>query len=117
MDILPRLKAVHRSGDGWTARCPAHDDKLNSLSLSHRDGRWLLRCHAGCGWEDVVAALGLKPADLFDDHVDRGGRGSSIPPDNTATVQRSEKPGLTLEQYAAEKRLPLEFLRECGLFD
>ena len=31
-DILERLDHVRRSGDGWSARCPAHDDHNNSLA-------------------------------------------------------------------------------------
>ena len=60
-DLLARLKGVVRSGDGWTARCPAHDDQHNSLSIHHRDGRWLLKCHAGCGWQAIIDALGIRP--------------------------------------------------------
>ena len=55
--LLAQLKGVARSGDGWTARCPAHDDRHNSLSIHHRDGHWLLKCHAGCGWQEIVDAL------------------------------------------------------------
>lgn len=48
------------------ARCPAHDDRKQSLAVScDRDGRILMKCHAGCKTEDVVAALGLKMSDLF----------------------------------------------------
>ena len=65
-DFLARLTGVRRSGDGWTARCPGHDDRRNSLSIHHRNGRWLIRCHAGCGWREIVIAMGLTPADLFD---------------------------------------------------
>ena len=42
-------------------RCPAHDDHRNSLSVHYRDGHWLLYCHAGCEWQDIVQALGLGP--------------------------------------------------------
>jgi putative DNA primase/helicase len=59
-DLLERLKDASRSGDGWTARCPAHDDRHNSLSVHHRDGCWLLKCHAGCDWRAIVAALVLR---------------------------------------------------------
>jgi hypothetical protein len=65
-DLLAQLKGVARSGDGWIVRCPAHDDRHNSLSIHHRDGRWLLRCHAGCGWQEIVDALRIDAADLFD---------------------------------------------------
>src|SRR5690606_6251 len=34
---------------GFTARCPAHDDRRNSLSVSEGDrGKLLAYCHAGC---------------------------------------------------------------------
>ena len=81
-DFLNQFKGVKKSGDGWTARCPAHDDRQNSLSIGHRDGKWLLRCHAGCKVEEITRGLGLTVADLFDEKA--GGGGISIPP---ATVQ------------------------------
>jgi putative DNA primase/helicase len=47
-----------KAGAGWTARCPAHDDRTPSLSLTDtRDGKVLVRCHAGCEQERVIAAL------------------------------------------------------------
>ena len=66
MTILERLKEVAKSGDGWTAKCPGHDDTHRSLSVSHRDGKWLLKCHAGCTIEQITAAMGIKISDLFD---------------------------------------------------
>jgi hypothetical protein len=133
-DLLARLNGAVRGGDGWTARCPAHNDRHNSLSVHHRDGRWLLKCHAGCAWQAVVAALGMVPADLFDDKQTGGGR--SIGADNRATVQpiagswgqsdaphlsevtapmEAGEPGLTLAQYATAKALSIDFLKSCGL--
>lgn len=54
--------------DQWSARCPAHDDRRSSLSISIGEGgRVLLNCHAGCAAEDVTAALGLTMKDLFVD--------------------------------------------------
>lgn len=64
--ILDRLEGVRRSGEGWTARCPAHEDHKPSLTVSEgADGRVLLCCQRGCATEDVVAALGLSLSDLF----------------------------------------------------
>jgi putative DNA primase/helicase len=71
-DLLARLKGVMRNANGWTARCPAHDDKHNSLSIHHRSGRWLLYCHAGCGWRAIINRIGIEPADLFDDESRAG---------------------------------------------
>lgn len=62
--VVKRLKA-HKSGDGWTARCPAHDDQHESLTIGQgQGGRILLHCHAGCPFEKVAAALKLTPTDL-----------------------------------------------------
>lgn len=78
-DLLARLDAVRpRPGGGWEARCPAHPDPGPSLSVDPgRDGRILLYCFAGCAFADVVAALGLAPADLF---AAGGPAGATAPP-------------------------------------
>ena len=59
-------RKVEPRGDSWTAQCPAHDDQRASLSIREgRDGRALLKCHAGCGWRQIAAALGLEVRELF----------------------------------------------------
>lgn len=66
IDALGGPKAVRPSGEGWTARCPAHKDSNPSLSISQGDdGRTLLNCHKGCQLKDIVDALDLDIADLF----------------------------------------------------
>jgi putative DNA primase/helicase len=46
------------TGGGWMTRCPAHDDRTPSLSIRDADhGKVLVRCHAGCDQERVIAAL------------------------------------------------------------
>jgi putative DNA primase/helicase len=49
-----------KSPAGWMARCPSHDDSKPSLSLTERDGRILVKCHAGCAQSAVIAALKAK---------------------------------------------------------
>ena len=56
-----------KSGCGWMARCPAHDDREPSLSIRDADGKVLVRCHAGCDQRDVIAAL--KRLGLWDSKV------------------------------------------------
>ncbi len=52
--------------DKWTALCPAHDDKQSSLSITiGREGRAVMKCHAGCTFATIVAAAGLTLADMF----------------------------------------------------
>jgi hypothetical protein len=64
-NLVERLHAK-RSGKGWIAKCPAHDDRKPSLSIDEgSDGRALIRCHAGCDNTAILASLGMKPRDLF----------------------------------------------------
>ncbi len=65
MEILSRVDKVRRSGNGWVARCPAHDDRIESLAIAVQAEKILLHCHAGCTIEKIVAAVGLKISDLF----------------------------------------------------
>ncbi len=45
-------------GHYGTARCPAHEDHSPSLSLTDgNNGNVLLKCHAGCSYADIRAAL------------------------------------------------------------
>jgi len=77
--ILGLLQGVTRNGDGWKARCPAHDDKTPSLSITAGDdGRTLLKCFAGCTTDSVCAALKLTLADLFPPKETRNGGGKRI---------------------------------------
>jgi phage/plasmid-associated DNA primase len=67
-DFLSLLKNVSRCSGGWKACCPAHEDHSPSLSISEgTDGRILVKCHAGCTTEQVVAAMRLSLSDLFPD--------------------------------------------------
>ena len=62
-DVLSRLHGVRRSGSGWQAFCPAHDDrKTRSLSVREgQDGRVLIHCFANCTYRQIVEALGFAP--------------------------------------------------------
>lgn len=64
--LLSQLTGVRRINGGWSAHCPAHEDRHSSLSVGlGDDGRILVHCHAGCRVEDVLSKLGLCLADLF----------------------------------------------------
>ncbi len=70
-----------RAGNGWTCRCPAHDDRTPSLSIhAGDDGRALVNCHAGCTVDAVCGAIGLRSADLFIPDPSRLGRNGHAPP-------------------------------------
>jgi hypothetical protein len=111
IDLLARLRNARPTPKGWTARCPAHEDRHNSLSIAHRNGRWLLKCYAGCEWRAIVDALGIDASELFEEP-----REGETPPGSHAH-KRTSAQSLTLSQYANTKRLPLDFLKGCGLAD
>jgi hypothetical protein len=57
-ETIAKALGGHKAGAAWMARCPAHDDRAPSLSIADtRDGKVLVRCHAGCDQRDVIAAL------------------------------------------------------------
>lgn len=141
--ILSSLQNVKKSGAGYTARCPAHDDRESSLSVTERDGKILIKCFAGCETPQILAALGLRWTDLFENkrsgvykNTGKGGvkvskqkrcakkpGNSSTSGDTgfdtgtTPTGVKGDAPvsNLTLEKLAQAKKLPVEFLRELGL--
>lgn len=124
--VLDKLEGVKPSSSGYTARCPGHEDRQNSLSVSAgEDGRVLLKCFSGCETAHVVAALGLEMRDLFEPGSEavrqnghgrmvKGHEGVSTPSRDTATLQHS---GVTLAQYAESKQLDARRLRAFGLSD
>jgi predicted transcriptional regulator len=134
--ILSHLKDPQKTNKGYKAKCPNHDDKRASLTISEGDdGRVLLKCFAGCPTEEIVKAVGLKMKDLFPKK--RGGRGKK-PGKTSAHLHTSKEKaktikdslcstdstpnaqvhrGCTLQQYAEVKKLPVYFLRGLGLSD
>ena len=66
--VLQAMQGVHKSGAQWKALCPSHADQQASLAIRVVDGgKVLLRCHADCATEDILAAAGLSMQDLFAD--------------------------------------------------
>lgn len=65
-EFVSQLERARKSGPGWTARCPAHEDRSPSLSVREGDdGRVLVHCFGGCTTDKICAALGLHVTDLF----------------------------------------------------
>ena len=92
-ELAQALGKARRDGREWLCLCPGHNDRDPSLSIREDNGKILFVCRAGCPQERVLAELkrrGLWPK-----------------PNGHATDWQ----GLTLEQYARAKRLPVDFLR------
>lgn len=102
--ITSLLAGCRRSGSGWSARCPAHDDFSASLSLREdTDGKVLLHCFAGCSVDRIAEALGLATRDLFPDAIRRS--------------PKAPRRRICLKELAEAKAIPLEFLCSLGLRD
>ena len=69
--LLSRFERVRQTKPGsWIARCPAHQDKSPSLSITETgDGTILLHDFGGCSPSDILAAVGLELRDLFPERI------------------------------------------------
>jgi hypothetical protein len=96
--------ALHarRTSAGWIARCPAHGDHTPSLSISQRDGRVLVHCHAGCAQADIIAAL--RERGLWPEYRERRLRPASDP-DRARDMARADswrKSAILLAEWLLE---------------
>jgi hypothetical protein len=57
-ETIAKALGGRKAGSGWMVRCPTHDDREPSLSIRYADdGNVLVRCHAGCDQDRVIATL------------------------------------------------------------
>jgi hypothetical protein len=119
--VLDHLDRVTKRPKGWSARCPAHDDRNPSLSVGIAEGGGILvHCFAGCPRERILAALGLQERDLQPQRpAIRSGSARSIgPPAGHMDPGDDARSGrLTVADVATAKHLPIDFLRGLGLAD
>ena len=64
-EILSYFQVKRRYQDKAQCKCPAHDDKQASLTVTKGRDSVLIHCHANCSTENVLSAAGLKMSDLF----------------------------------------------------
>jgi hypothetical protein len=101
-NLLAKLPDTKKAGNGWSASCPAHDDRRASLSIAQGDdGTALVKCHAGCDTSAILAAVGMKLADLF-------------PPKAGATPTYNGKPASGGRTFATAKDAVAELERRNG---
>ena len=107
--VVDRLDFCKSAGaNKWMARCPAHDDRGPSLSLTEKPHKVtgeltpLIYCHAGCSSEDVLAAVGLGWEDVLPEKLEHN------PAQRTRTPQKSLdewKVEIVMADLAAGKKL------------
>ena len=121
---LTRALRGHWHGSYGTARCPAHDDRNPSLSITERDGKLLVFCHAGCDQAEVWTAL--KDRGLVGETCNRPvtscrhRQGSNVVTDQLERPVRAEAKATFAKRIWAESRAavgtPVEsYLKGRGL--
>jgi hypothetical protein len=120
---VARLVGAKQLASGWwETRCPSHDDHTPSCNFRddvYKDGSRYVRfvCHAGCSPKAVAEAMasrvGCKVADFFERRDD------TVKKDHPAgrRDERSKQTPLTVDELAAAKGLPADFLRSLGVRD
>ena len=63
--IISQLREVTWSGTTANAKCPSHDDRKASLSVTLEVEKILMRCHSGCSIQTICDSLGVKVSELF----------------------------------------------------
>ena len=60
-----QIKTARGCKSTYITRCPAHNDKVASLSISEsNEGKILLNCHANCDADEILNRVGLSWKDL-----------------------------------------------------
>src|SRR5262249_22240406 len=122
--ILSVLVNVRRQSPGsskeansWMARCPAHDDSTPSLWIKHDRGkdRIILYCHGPCSEGQVREALYRRVITLDDIggelRTSFGSKNKLVYPEKPTQPENAIE-GCILEQLAAVKKLPIDFLQK-----
>lgn len=128
--VLAHVPDAKRSGKGWAARCPAHDDRKASLNIRIGDnGGALLHCFAGCKTAEIVGAWGMTMADLMPDTAmaprhrhqnpvqperDRGIRDKPPAPRRTFPTAEAAVGAIGRTLGATAKRTGLWWYRDCA---
>lgn len=64
-ELLTYFQVKHKISDSsYQCKCPTHNDEKASLTISEKDGKLLLYCHAGCCTEDILTEVGLNFSDI-----------------------------------------------------
>ena len=90
-NLLSRLDKVRAHGREYEALCPSHNDRTPSLGIRETDdGTLLVKCRCGCPTKDVLAAIGLTPADLYPEHLRKGRKGAPIDAGAAARIEKAK---------------------------
>lgn len=118
-DVIRQIEQVVNSrhpqkrGNEIRFLCPAHDDHNPSARWNIEKHLWCCDvCGVGGGWKDLANRLGIdtpKKVCTTARRAKKSRNNSQIGHDDARTQ------GCTLEQYASQKKLPIDFLQNLGL--
>jgi hypothetical protein len=108
--VKPELGKDHQ----YNAICPAHDDTRPSLSVKLGEERVFLKCQAGCEFDDIVAALGLKNSDLVWKEADESDHDRQVQVEVEKLLIRQEA-RIQVESLTAGFEYDIELLNRISL--
>jgi putative DNA primase/helicase len=120
-EVVAKALGGRKAGAVWMARCPAHDDRAPSLAITDaKNGKVLVRCHAGCDQHDVIAALRARGAWQYSDQgagrlVRRAKRRLPAEPDREAANRTEAALAIWRGSQSAEGTSVETYLRSRGL--
>lgn len=74
LEPLRNLPGYKGGPDKFTANCPGHEDRVNSLSVRVVDDKVSVHCFAGCDIQNILAPLDLKLRDLYPPRTNGNGK-------------------------------------------
>ena len=107
------IKKPHLSGDNLTGLCPFHEDHSNSFSVDIKTGKWhCLTEDIGGNFISFWARIhGIDNKEAYKQILEKYGV-----TDEERKEMRASEYSYTLKQYAFEKKLPEDWLRDvCKL--
>jgi len=111
------VKKPHVNGSSLTGLCPFHDDKTPSFSVDLKTGQWhCLAEGTGGNFISFYAKIhGTDTTEAYKEILDKYGVGLGHPDAGKTTAARKVPlKGYSLLQYASEKHLPEDWLKnEC----
>jgi hypothetical protein len=103
-EFAEHLDGVNKHGDEYSAKCPAHEDDVASLSFRDGEDRILLKCHAGCTYEAIVVAADIKKTDLFHASGNSNGQRAASSREVATYAYRDESGNLLYEAVRFEPK-------------
>lgn len=111
-EFLPLLDHVTQRGPSrWKSRCPAHDDREPSLSITSGDKAILLRCFSGCDVSSICRALEIRTKELFYTETDPATRREAARA-REARLKEQERDALKMGRLIDCRKLAERYLND-----